>query len=120
MNAGARRPHLPLPRESRRTPTRPRSAGEAVTIGAVLMRPTPELGDTLLVAGRPAVVVSLLPGRRRHEVTARCAYDLPCGRCGTPLSYNAAHRCARCWRRCSGCRVFYGHHSLAELARTHD
>ena len=32
------------------------------------MRPTPELGDTLLVAGRPAVVVSLLPGRRRHEV----------------------------------------------------
>ena len=92
------------------------SDGEAVTIGAVLMRPTPELGDTLLVAGRPAVVVSLLPGRRRHEVTARCAYDLPCSRCGTPLSYNAAHRC---WR-CSGCRVFYGHDSLAELARTHD
>ena len=86
-----------------------------MTIGAVLMRPTPELGDTLLVAGRSAVVVSLLPGRRRHEVTARCAYDLPCGRCGTPLSYSGV---LQSWR-CDGCRVFYGHGSLAKLARAH-
>ena len=27
----------------------------------------PELGDTLLVDGRRSVVVSLLPGRHRHE-----------------------------------------------------
>ena len=54
--------------------------GEVVTIGKVFIRPAPEFGDTLLVDGRPAVVVSLLPGRHRHE--ARCAYDLPCGRCG--------------------------------------
>ena len=86
-----------------------------MTIGVVFMRPAPELGDTLLVAGRPAVVVTLLLGRHRHEGTARYAYDLPCGRCGTPLSYNAAHQ----WWRCSGCRVFYGHEALAELAREH-
>ena len=43
------------------------------------MRPAPELGDTLLVDGRPAVVVSLLPGKHRQEGTARYAYDLPCG-----------------------------------------
>ena len=56
------------------------------------MRPAPELGDTLLVNGRPAVVVALLPGRHRHEATARCAYDLPCEWCGTPLSYSGAHQ----------------------------
>ena len=32
------------------------------------------------------VVVSLLPCRRRHEATARYAYDLPCSRCGAPLA----------------------------------
>ena len=90
-----------------------RSDGEAVTIGVVNMRPAPELGDTLLVEGRPAVVVSLLPDRHRHE--ARYAYDLPCGRCGTPLSYSVAHQ----WWRCSVCRVVYGHNALAELAREH-
>ena len=87
----------------------------AVKIGELVMRPAPELGDTLLVDGRPAVVVSLLPGRHRHEVTARYAYDLPCGRCGTPLSYSAVHQ--SWW--CRGCRVFYGHETLAELAREH-
>ena len=86
-----------------------------VKIGVVVIRPAPELGDTLLVDGRPAVVVALLPGRHRHEVTARCAYDLPCDRCGTPLSYSGM---CQSWR-CSGCRVFYGHRTLAKLARTH-
>ena len=84
-------------------------------IGEVVMRPAPELGDTLLVDGRPAVVVALLPGRHRHQVTARCAYDLPCGQCGTPLSYNGGHQ----WWQCSGCRVFYGHAALARLAHVH-
>ena len=88
---------------------------KAVRTGEVFIRPAPELGDTLLVNGRPAVVVALLPGRHRHEATARCAYDLPCERCGTPLSYSGAHQG---WR-CVGCRVFYGHSSLAELARAH-
>ena len=87
----------------------------AVKIGEVVMRPAPELGDTLLVDGRPAVVMSLLPGRHRHEVTARYAYDLPCGRCGTPLSYSGVHRS---WR-CDGCRASYGHGALAKLARAH-
>ena len=84
-------------------------------IDEVFMRPAPELGDTLLVYGRPAVVVALLPGRHRHQATVRCAYDLPCDRCGTPLSYSGAHQG---WR-CDGCRVFYGHGALAELARAH-
>ena len=38
----------------------------AVKADEVFMRPAPELGDTLLVYGRPAVVVALLPGRHRH------------------------------------------------------
>ena len=54
----------------------------AVKIDEVLMRPAPELGDTLLVYGRPAVGVALLPGKHRHQAPARCAYDLPCDRCG--------------------------------------
>ena len=53
--------------------------------------------------------------RHRHEATARYAYDLPCGWCGTPLSYSAAHQR---WR-CSGCGVVYDDDSLAELAREH-
>ena len=85
----------------------------AVKIDEVLMRPAPELGDTLLVAGRPAVVVALLPGRHRHQATARCAYDLPCDRCGVPLSYSGAHQL---WR-CDGCDVAYGRAALAKLAR---
>ena len=47
------------------------------------------------------VVVSLLPCRRRHEATARYAYDLPCSRCGAPLaarlSRSAASTRARRW-----------------------
>ena len=66
--------------------------------GAVLMRPTPEPGDTLLVDGRPAVVVALLPGRHRRDATARYAHDLPCSRCGAPLGYCTALQ----WWRCSG------------------
>ena len=50
--------------------------------------PGAELGDTVLVDGCPAVVVSLLPCRRRHEATARYAYDLSCSRCGAPLGYS--------------------------------
>ena len=54
----------------------------AVKIDEVFMHRAPELGDTLLVYGRPAVVVALLPGKHRHQATARCVYDLPCDRCG--------------------------------------
>ena len=89
------------------------ATGEAVTDGVVFIRPAPELGDTLLVDGRPAVVVSLLPGRWRHEATARCAYDLPCSRCGAPLGYSVLIQ--RWW--CNGCRAAYGRDALAELAR---
>ena len=74
------------------------------------IRPVPELGDTLLVDGRPAVVVSLLPCRRRHEATARYAYDLPCSRCGAPRGYSVLIQ--RWW--CNGCRVAYGRDALAE------
>ena len=79
------------------------------------MYPAPELGDTLLVDGRPAVVVALLRGRHWREVTARCAYDPPCDRCGVPLSYSGAHQT---WR-CVGCDVSYGHAALARLAHVH-
>ena len=87
----------------------------AVKIDEVFMSPAPELGDTLLVAGCPAVVVALLPGRHRHQATARCAYDLPCDRCGAPLSYSSVHQS---WR-CNGCRVAYSHAALARLAHVH-
>ena len=81
-------------------------------IGEVLMHPPPELGDTLLVAGRPAVVVALLPGRHRHQTTTRCAYELPCDRCGVSLSYSGVHQT---WR-CVGCGRSYGRAALAKLA----
>ena len=79
-------------------------------VGVVFIRPVPELGDTLLVDGRPAVVVSLLPCRRRYEATARYAYDLPCSRCGAPLGCSVLIQ--RWW--CNGCRVTYGRDALAE------
>ena len=85
----------------------------AVKIDEVVMHPAPELGDTLLVNGRPAVVVALLSGRHRHQVTARCAYDLPCDRCGAPLSYSGVQQS---WQ-CNGCRVAYSRAVLAKLAR---
>jgi len=74
-------------------------AAPPVTVGEVVMR--------------PAVVVSLLPGRHRHEATARYAYDLPCSRCSTPLVYSGAHQL---WR-CDGCAVSYGRAALAKVAR---
>ena len=83
-----------------------------MTVGVVFIRPVPELGDTLLVDERPAVVVSLLPCRLRYEATVRYAYDLPCSRCGAPLGYSVLIQ--RWW--CNGCRVAYGRDALAEAS----
>ena len=92
-------------------PVRSDQATRRRTGGTVLIRPAPELGDTLLVNGRPAVVVELLPDRRRREATARYAHDLPCSRCGAALGYCATLK----WWRCSGCYRIYGRRALTEM-----
>ena len=90
-------------------------ATQRVTGGTVLIRPAPELGDTLLVDGRPAVVVELLPGRHRRDATARYAYDLSCSRCNAALDYCTALQ----WWRCSGCGRIYGRPALTRMVRAY-
>ena len=85
-----------------------------MTCRVVRLRPSPEQGDTLLVGGRPAVVLCLL--RRMTAGTAapaRCAHDPPCSRCAAPLRYDDP---ARQWC-CSGCGMVFDGPALAELAR---
>ena len=72
-------------------------------------------GDTVLVDGRPEVVLRLLPHLRGRPPAARLTADLPCGTCEEPLSYDALRRQ---WR-CSECRSTYAGEALAELAREH-
>ena len=71
------------------------------------------VGDTVMVHGRPAVVVDLLarePGRPR---TARVTHDPPCRACERSLQYEALHRR---WR-CPGCDTIYAPASLAAMSR---
>ena len=74
-------------------------------------------GDTLLLDGRPAVVLHLLPKLPGRRPAVRAAFDLPCGACDTPLTYDAP------WRRwwCPSCKyaMVYDREALAALAREH-
>ena len=55
----------------------------------VSLTPAPDPGDTLLLDGRPAVVLHLLPKLPGRRPDVRAAFDLPCGACDTPLTYDA-------------------------------
>ena len=83
----------------------------------VSLTPTPDPGDTLLLDGRPAVVLHLLPKLPGRRPAVRAAFDLPCGACDTPLTYDAP------WRRwwCPSCKyaMVYDREALAALAREH-
>ena len=94
-------------------PVRTDQATQRSPGGSVLLHPIPELGDTLLVDGRPAVVVALLPGRQRGETRARYAHDMTCSRCGAVLGYCATLQ----WWRCGGCGRIYGRYALTRMVR---
>ena len=83
----------------------------------VSLTPAPDPGDTLLLDGRPAVVLHLLPKLPGRRPAVRAAFDLPCGACDTPLTYDAP------WRRwwCPSCKyaMVYDREALAALAREH-
>ncbi len=83
-----------------------------MTTRVVSLTPTPDPGDTLLLDGRPTVVLYRLPGR---NPPVRVTGDLPCGTCQSPVRYDAV-RC-RWW--CPSCRVPYDRTALADLARVH-
>ena len=74
----------------------------AMTTRVVSLTPTPDPGDTLLLDGRPTVVLYRLPGR---NPPVRVTGDLPCGTCQAPVRYDTSRcqwwcpSCSRlCWR----------------------
>lgn len=87
-----------------------------MTTRVVWMTPAPDLGDTLLHGGRPAVVIHLLPERARRPNACRVAFDPPCRACkGGPLRYDALRRG---WE-CRSCRNRPERAALAAWAREH-
>lgn len=82
----------------------------------VSIAPAPDPGDTLLIDGRPAVVLARLPATPGRKPAVRVTVDLPCGACeAAPLRYDAPRR--RWW--CPECRQAYDRAALADLAREH-
>ena len=75
----------------------------------------PDPGDTLLVDGKPHVVLFRLPKLPGRQPAVRVTPDLPCGACEQPLCYDAP---ARRWR-CSGCRTRYDRTALFDLVTEH-
>lgn len=76
----------------------------------------PDPGDTLLIDGRPVVVLARLPATPGRKPAVRVTADLPCGACeAAPLRYDAQRR--RWW--CPECRRAYDREALADLAREH-
>ena len=71
------------------------------------------VGDTVMVHGRPAVVVDLLPREPGRARTARVTHDPPCRACERRLQYELPHRR---WR-CPGCHTIYAPASLAAACR---
>ena len=63
-------------------------------VAPVLPRARPD--DTVLVDGRPEVVLHLLPHLHGRPPAARPTADLPCGTCEEPLRYDALRRRWRC------------------------
>ena len=87
-----------------------------MTARVVSVTPAPDPGDTLLIDGRPAVVLYRLPAVPGRPPAARVTADLPCGTCEAgPLRYDALRRR---WR-CPSCRTAYDAAALADLAREH-
>lgn len=82
-------------------------------VAAVLPQARP--GDTVLVEGRPMLVLHLLPHHRGQPTAARLTSDLPCGTCEGPLRYDVLRRR---WR-CSECQTTYDGDTLADLVREH-
>ena len=61
-----------------------------MTIRVVRLTPAPDPGDTLLIDGRPAVVLVRLPAKPGRQPAVRITADLPCGTCeAAPLRYDA-------------------------------
>lgn len=87
-----------------------------MTTRVVSLTPAPDPGDTLLIGGRPVVVLHRLPKVSGREPAARVTADLPCGACeAAPLRYDALRRR---WR-CPACRQAYDREALADLIREH-
>ena len=86
-----------------------------MTFRVVLLVPAPEPGDSVLVDGRPHVVVALLPHQATRRPAARVSPDLPCGVCDTALEYDPTR--GHWW--CPVCRTGYDREALADLAAGH-
>ena len=79
-----------------------------------------EVGATILVERRPAVVVHVLPavpGRGRGRA-ARVTQHPDCGRCEAPLDFDPGGDPAARWG-CSACGARYGAPELADLLTEH-
>ena len=87
-----------------------------MTSHIVSVLPQARPGDTVLVDGRPMIVLDLLPLIHGRPPAARMTSDLPCGTCEDPLHYDALRR--RRWR-CSECQTTYDRAALVDLVREH-
>ena len=86
-----------------------------MTSHVVSVLPQARPGDTVLVDGRPMIVLDLLPLIHGRPPAARMTSDLPCGTCEDPLHYDALR-----WRwRCSECQTTYDRAALVDLVREH-
>ena len=79
----------------------------------VRVRARAVVGDTVMVAGRAAVVVHLEPRERGRARTARATHDPPCRDCERSLRYDEARRR---WQ-CPACLAFYSPDALAAVCR---
>ena len=87
-----------------------------MTARVVSVTPAPDPGDTLLLDGRPHMVLHRLPKLPGRRSAVRVTDDLPCGACeAAPLRYDAPRR--RWW--CPSCRMAYDRAALADLAGEH-
>ena len=84
-----------------------------MTSRVVNLRAEPNLGDSVLIEGRPYVVLDRLPRLPGRPPAARVTPDLPCRFCEEPLLYNGTRSSlepgqpeeALWW--CSSCRRVY-------------
>ena len=79
----------------------------------VPVRARAAIGDTVMVHGRPAVVVELLPREPGRARAARVTHDPPCRACERSLQYEVPRRR---WR-CPSCNTVFAPASLAAVCR---
>jgi hypothetical protein len=89
--------------------------GCSMTFRVVHLFPAPEPGDSVLIDGRPHVVVSLLSYHAQRRPAARVSPDLPCRVCKTTLEYDPSR--GHWW--CRDCRTEYDQKALADLVAGH-